>query len=181
MRKGLILSIILVFGIFLIFTLVLNAQQKDMPFGSDADIEFAEKVWKEMENYTDWPMASGYYPGQSPHGKFLRLYYNMVNVGDKNYHIIVKDNFGGEGATMQTVSESPDKYLAAVTIMLQREKGYDPEHNDWFYVKYGSDGSILKNPKGMALAGKVAKGTGSGCIACHANAKDNDYIFSNDQ
>jgi hypothetical protein len=134
-----------------------------------------------MKNYENWPMKSGYYPGQSPHGQFLRLFYNLVNVDGKPYHVIVKDNYGGEGATMETVSASPQEYLAAVTIMLQRETGYDPDNDNWFWVKYGPDGGILKNPNGMALAGRVAKGSDSGCISCHANAEDGDYLFSNDR
>lgn len=154
---------------------------QETPFGGSDDVAFAEKSWKAIEDYESWPMKSGYYPGQSPHGKFLRIYYNIVNVDGKPYHVIVKDNFGGEGATQESVAESPDEYLAAVTIMLQREDGYDPENNNWFWVKYGPDGKILENPKGMALAGRVAKGTGSGCIACHANAKGGDYLFSNDR
>jgi hypothetical protein len=157
-----------------------SVDSQDMPFGNDKDVQFANNLWKAMEGYTDWPMSSDYYPGQSPHGAFLRLYYNMVNIDGTPYHVIVKDNFGGEGATKETVSESPDKYLVAITPMVQREDGYDPDDNNWFWVKYAPDGSIMKNPKGLALAGKVAKGSSTGCIACHANAKGNDFIFSND-
>lgn len=180
MRIGIVgLIIILLIGATAFVTQPLSSQ--DMAFGSASDIAFAEKVWKAMDGYQAWKMASDYYPGTSPHGKFLRLYYNVINVDDMSYHVIVKDNFGGEGATMETVSGSPDDYLAAVTIMVQREDGYDPDNDNWFWVKYGPDGSILKNPKGIALAGRVAKGTGSGCIACHKDAKDGDYIFVNDR
>ncbi len=154
---------------------------QDMAFGGSDDVDFAEKTWKAMGDYESWPMKSGYYPGQSPHGKFLRMYYNMIDVNGNPYHIIVKDNYGGEDATMETVSESPDEYLAAVTIMLQREEGYDDENDNWFWVKYGPDGKILSNPKGVALAGRVAKGTDQGCISCHDNAKGGDFLFSNDR
>ncbi len=166
----------------LITGLGINAlAQKDMPFGGSDDVEFANKLWTAMDGYQDWPMRSGVYPGASPHGKFLKLYYNMVHVKGKPYHIVVKDNFGGEDATQEKVAESPGDYLAAVTIMLQREDGYDPDNNNWFWVKYGPDGKILTNPKGVALAGRVAKGTGQACISCHANAKGDDYLFTNDQ
>lgn len=169
-----------------VFLLILGSginllAQKDMAFGGSSDVSFADKLWSATQEYTDWPMRSGVYPGSSPHGKFLRLYYNMVEVEDKHYHVIVKDNYGGEDATREKVSQSPDKYLVAVTIMLQREKGYDPDHMDWFYVKYAPDGSIMQNPKGIALAGRVAKGTNQGCIACHANAAGGDYLFTNDK
>jgi hypothetical protein len=81
---------------------------------------------------------------------------------------------------VEAVSGSPHRYLAAVTVMVQREAGYDPDNNDWFWVKYKPDGEIDKNPKGIALAGRVAKGMDSGCIACHAEAQNNDYVFTND-
>ncbi|MBC8233138.1 cytochrome P460 family protein [bacterium] len=154
---------------------------QEMPFGGKGDVEFANMLWKTMAGYEKWQMKSDVYPGTSPHGKFLRLYYNIVNVDKKPYHVIIKDNFGGEDATLEKVSKSPKKYLAAVTVMLQREAGYDSDNNDWFWVKYKADSTIDKNPMGMALAGRVAKGMDTGCIACHKNAKDNDYFFTNDK
>jgi hypothetical protein len=157
------------------------AAAEDPAFGGSADVEFAGKLWKAMEGYRDWPMSSDVYPGISPHGAFLRVYYNMVHVDGEPYHLIVKDNFGGEGATRQAVADAPDDYLAAVTIMLQREPGYDSDNDNWFWVKYAPDGSIEANPKGMALAGRVAKGADEGCIACHHHAKGDDYLFSNDE
>lgn len=153
---------------------------QDMEFGGPEDVEFASGLWNGMEGYHDWPMASDVYPGQSPHGAFLRLYYNMVHVDGTPYHVIVKDNFGGEGATLEAVSENPADYLAAVTVMLHRESGYDPDTMNWFWVKYDADGTISKNEQGTALAGRVAKGMDSGCIACHAQAAGDDYYFTND-
>lgn len=179
-RKNTILTFTLGFLLILGFGINVLAQ-KDMAFGGSSDVSFAEKAWTAMQGYTDWPMRSGVYPGSSPHGKFLRLYYNMIEVEGKHYHVIIKDNYGGEDATQKKISRSPDKYLAAVTIMLHREKGYDPEHMNWFYVKYAPDGGIMENPKGIALAGRVAKGTNQGCIACHANAAGGDYLFTNDK
>ena len=171
------------FAIVLVLTLAVflpPAESQDKPFGGTADVEFAEKMWNGMEDYTDWKMVSGYYPGQSPHGKVLRLYYNVVNVDGMPYHVIVKDNFGGEGITVEKASMNPKDYLAAVTIMVQREQGYDADNNNWFWAKYLPDGSLDKNAQDMMLAGRVAKGMNAGCIACHKKAGDNDYLFSND-
>jgi hypothetical protein len=75
---------------------------------------------------------------------------------------------------------SPDEYLASVKIMVQMEPGYDPPNNNWFYAKYLPDGSLDKNPKEMKLAGRVAKGADTGCIACHRRAADNDFVWTND-
>ena len=38
----------------------------------------------------------------------------------------------------------------------------------------------MSNPKGMKLAGRVAKGMPAGCISCHLSADDGDYLFFND-
>ncbi len=154
-----------------IFPQLLISQEKkmmDMPFGGKADVEFAGKAWTAMKGYDKWLIKSEMLPGQSPHGKFLKLYYNIINVDEKPYHIVIKENF------------MPDKKLAAITVMVQREAGYDTDNNNWFYAKYDPDGSVSKNDKGMALAGRVAKGMNMGCIACHKAAEDKDYIFIND-
>ena len=157
-----------------------STAEKEMAFGGEKDVEFANKLWKAMEGYENWLMKSDVSMGASPHGQFVGLYYNMVNVDGKPYHVIVKDNFGGKDTILEIVSKSPKKYLVAVTPMVQREAGYDPDNNDWFWVKYSADGTVDKNPKGMALAGRVAKGMETGCIACHMKAKDKDYLFTND-
>ena len=157
-----------------------------MPFGGKADVEFANMAWKAMKGYDKWVIKTEVYPGASPHGAFLRMYYNVVNIDGKPYHVIVKDNFMGKDdkgkeIKLKKVAKSPEKYLAAVTVMIQREAGYDPDNNNWFWVKYKADGTIDVNPKGMALAGRVAKGMDSGCIFCHKkNAMDGDYFFTND-
>jgi hypothetical protein len=63
--------------------------------------------------------------------------------------------------------------------MFRREAGFDSDNQDWFWVKYLPDGTLDKNPKGMALAGKIAKGSDAGCIACHVGADGDDYLFVN--
>jgi hypothetical protein len=155
--------------ILIAFALVVSAEKMEgkMPFGGKEDVEFANKMWKAMDGYQKWLMKSDMMPGKSPHGAFVQLYYNIVNVDKKPYHVVIKDNF------------TPDKKLAAVTVMIQREAGYDPDNNDWFWVKYDADGTISKNDKDMALAGRVAKGMDAGCIACHKDDVDGDYLFSN--
>ena len=95
--------------------------------------------------------------------------------------LIAKKNYLGEAITAMDVANDPDAYLDSVTIMFQRQPGYDPENNDWFWVKYAPDGSIMANPMGMSLAGRIAKGMDTGCIACHVAAPGGDYVFSHDR
>jgi len=183
---GSLIAIVLITLSFAIFSQgAVSADKKvvtktQMPFGGKEDVTFANDLWKAMNGYENWLMKSDVRMGMSPHGDFIRLYYNIVNVNSKPYHVIVKDNYGGDGVTLNMVSESPEKYLMAVTVMVQREKGYDSDNNDWFWVKYNADGTITKGDKDVAMAGRVAKGMDTGCVSCHKAAKDNDYIFTND-
>ena len=154
--------------------------QMEMPFGGEEDVAFADALWAAMDGYGEWVMQSDIIPGKSPHGMFVRMYYNLVTIDEVAYHVVIKDNYGGKDVTLDMVKESPGSYLMAVTPMVQREAGYDDENNNWFYVKYDAPGSISLNDMGMAMAGRVAKGMPIGCIACHANAADGDYLFSND-
>ncbi len=93
----------------------------------------------------------------------------------------MKRNYGGKNVTVEKVADNPDKYLKAVTIMFRREKGYDSPNKDWFWVKYAPNGNILKNPKGMSLAGRVVKGMKKGCIACHRAAPGGDFVYNNNR
>jgi len=183
---GSLIAAVLVTFSFAIFSQVAFSADKkvvtktQMPFGGKDDVTFANDLWKAMNGYENWLMKSDVRMGMSPHGDFIRLYYNIVNVNAKPYHVILKDNYGGDGVTLNMISESPEKYLMAVTVMVQREKGYDSDNNDWFWVKYNADGTVSKGDKDVAMAGRIAKGMDTGCIACHKAAKDNDYVFTND-
>jgi hypothetical protein len=186
MRRGLLFAVVgaavLALGVALVYAGDEPAEEMEMkmPFGGPEDVAFAEGLWAAMDGYQSWAISSSYYNGASPHGDFIRMYYGLVTVDGKPYHVVAKDNFGGEGATLETVAESPGDYLAAVTVMVQRECGYDAENNDWYWVKYEANGTVGKNNMDMALAGRVAKGMEMGCIACHRNAGAGDYLFIND-
>ncbi|MFH1689951.1 MAG: hypothetical protein ABIE42_06900 [Candidatus Eisenbacteria bacterium] len=160
--------------------MMMKKEVMEMPFGGEADVAFAKALWTAMDEYSGWIMQSEIMPGKSPHGMYVRMYYSIVTIDGMAYHVVVKDNYGGEGVTLEMVKERPGDYLIAVTPMLQREQGYDSDNNDWYWVKYGTDGSVAMNDTAMAMAGRVAKGMPMGCIACHANAADGDYLFAND-
>lgn len=133
---------------------------------------FEQRFWAYLEDaqYKNWaplPGHSGdFYPGNSPHGKFVKLYMNRIAAGNpKNPphgSILVKENYG------------PKKQkLMAVTVMY-RVKDYDPKNGDWYWAKYEADGRISKM-KSMPIAGKVMM-----CTKCHAGADGKDYVFAND-
>ncbi len=183
---GSLVAVILIAFVLSMTPYFVESQEKmPPPFGQEEDVAFAKKLWTAMDGYPEWPIKSKVYPGQTPHGAFIRMFYNMVSVDGKPYHTIIKENFMGKDAdgnelNPEIISKSTKKYLGTLTIMVQRETGYDPDNNNWFWVKYNPDGTIAKNPMDILLAGRVAKGMDAGCIACHTGAKDNDYLFVND-
>ena len=130
-------------------------------------------TWLRTYDYRKWNGTNGHTPdfkkGKSPHGKLIKTYINAKAASDlKNLpdgSVIVKENY------------SPDKKLMIVTVM-QRSRGADPKHGDWYYAKYMPDGKIARTPpamKNMPIAGSFPT-----CIECHAGAKGDDYAFLND-
>ena len=156
--------------------------QAAAPFGGDADVKYAKQLWTSMVNESyagDGAIKSRPYTGQHPHGAILDTIEGPINIKGRLHNIIVKRNYGGPGVSKDAVANDPAKFLKAVTVMLKRP-GYDPENQDWFWAKFLPDGSLDKNPAGMMLAGKVAKGKPAGCIACHTAAPGGDMIFIHD-
>jgi hypothetical protein len=130
----------------------------------------AEAVWSHLEqkNYQEswsmWPGKEALYEGTRPHGALLTTYVNEAALE------AIENKAGSMPAGAIIVKENyePDETLAAVTVMYKAEKGYDPDHNDWFWLKRLPDGKV-------AASGKVKS-----CIACHSQKADNDYLFTGD-
>ncbi|KPV41947.1 hypothetical protein AN478_00050 [Thiohalorhabdus denitrificans] len=163
------------------------SEEEGPPFGGQASVNYADSLWQAMNNARlvgPDAVQTVPYQGQEPHGAVLETLYGEVSVGGiagvagHEGQVIVKRNYMGEDITNAKVAKDRDRYLASVTVMFKREPGYDPEHNDWFWVKYEPDGSVASDEQGMKLAGRVAKGQDEGCIACHSEQKDNDYQYN---
>lgn len=156
--------------------------QSGPPFGGDEDVAFAEKLWQAMADAKlvgkDMILVQPY-QGSEPHGAILETLHTTMTIDGHTGHVSVKRNYGPAELTIEDVANDPQGNLAAVTVMFQREAGYDSDHDDWYWVKYLADGSLDKNPGGMSLAGRVAKGNDeAGCIACHTSAEGDDYLFT---
>lgn len=128
----------------------------------------ADTVWQHVkkshfqQEWPFWPGKSAFYQGTQPHGAVLMTYVNPVAheammkgsvdqlpIGS----IIVKENY------------SPDRVLQATTVMYKAAEGYNPDHNDWFWLKRTADGTV-------AASGKV-----DGCQACHQQSST-DYLMT---
>lgn len=153
------------------------------PFGSEEDVAYAATLWERLARFNlhgRTQINTVPYDGQHPHGAVLETLEGVIQVGDDVGAVIVKRNYGGEGATKASVANDRAKYLGAVTVMFRRP-GYDPDNANWFWAKYLPDGSLDKNPMGVPLAGRVAKGMAEGCIACHEAAPGGDYVYNHDR
>ena len=165
------------------FTGTTALAQAMAPFGTDEDAAFAAKIWDAMESLNlagENAISTLPYEGTDPHGMMLETFYTKAKIGGHTGDLIVKRNYGPKGVSMEEVQMNPGKHLGSVTVMYRREAGFDPDNQDWFWVKFLPDGSLDKNPKGMRLAGKVAKGADKGCIACHSLAGGGDYLYTTD-
>lgn len=161
--------------------------ETDPPFGGPMNVEYAQVLWDRLVgNDLVGPQAIRSYPyaGNSPHGQALEFLETMITVDNHEGVVMVKKNYVGEGdldSLKRGVLNEREKHLASITVMFQREDGYDPDHDNWYWAKFQPDGQLETNPKGMSLAGRVAKGTNKGCIACHTAAPGNDYVFTHDR
>ena len=158
------------------------AQDMPMPFGSEADAEYAQLIWEVMQaSRLAGPGMIRHtpYEGTDPHGMMLETFYTTATINGHTGDLVVKRNFGPEGVSADEVLADPDGHLGAYTVMFRREAGYDPEDKDWFWVKYLPDGSLDKMPNGMPMAGQLVKGMDEGCIACHQGGGE-DLVSTSD-
>ncbi len=148
------------------------------PFGSPEDVKFSDQLWKALtdarlvgkQSITAMP-----YKG-SVHKTILITMDSTVRVGGRTGAVIVKKMYQGPEVSVQKVFDDPTKNLKIVAVMYKREKGYDPNNQDWFYTKYNPDGTPQKNKKGELMTGRATK-----CIGCHMEAPGGDYVYSYDR
>ena len=177
------------FGAVLVFTLGVIAFAQM----SGSDEEIAGSVWDTIHNQAyefTWhyePGAPpGFYTGNAPHGAVLRTFYNNIaydatqnrtgsfpagSILVKENHISGHSEDGGSGGAAESgnsdekvLLEDFEPNLEAITVMVKLA-GYNPEAGDWFWAKYQPDGSL------------DAVGKPAGCIGCHGQVADNDWVF----
>jgi hypothetical protein len=179
-------SYVSLFSILLTALLSITVEAAELVVGNEAERQYAAKLWsvlvREQIEGEDRISSALFFGGAKPHGEILELKYQNITVGDYTGFVVVKRNYGKAGeqgvrgvVTAESVSMDRAKYLGAITVMFQRESGYDEENQNWFWVKYHPDGSLFDKEIGgqnRALAGKIA-----GCIYCHSAAGGGEYIF----
>jgi len=163
-------------------------ENSSFPMGSVDDIRYAQKLWSTLESEllvgSNALPNKPFFGGAEPHGMILELAYKEIQVNNHTGFVVVKKNYNGPDVSVSSVEADRSKFLQSMTVMYQREAGYDEDNKNWFWVKYKPGGKVeTKVFKGneIALAGRVIKGKtpedNGGCIYCHRSAGGGDYIF----
>ncbi len=142
--------------------------------------QFSVAFWNylsriDQNDYLEWKSLPGKKveiseAGENPHGDYMMVYANKQAVSDPldlPYNsIIVAENY-----------EEDKESLRSITVMY-RARNYNPERNDWYWVKYKPNGDVafrIFERERKYSAGRVGY-----CISCHHKAKGGDYVFAND-
>lgn len=181
--KTRVLALLLAVSVVMLFgcqrSIVSSGDKSKMvsPFGSAEDIAYSKALWKKLEKKGFNSIPATLYVGGPPHGPVREVLEGKID----GKTVIVKRNYGGDGVSIEAVKADRAKFLKAVTVMARREKGYDSDNNDWFWVKYKPNGDLHVHPGKKLLAGRIAKGMDKGCIACHKSASGTNMVFSHNE
>ncbi|MXU66878.1 cytochrome P460 family protein [Oceanomicrobium pacificus] len=160
-----------------------SAKAQSPAYGLPDDTALAAEIWAYLiANRLAGPDQIHAFPyeGLEPHGLVLETFYDRAEINGHRDALVIKRNYGPEGIGIEAVANDFEGHLGAITIMFRNAPGYDPDNGNWFYAKFLPDGTLDKAPDGTAQAGRVAAGEDTGCIACHAGAPGEDYIFTTD-
>ena len=109
---------------------------------------------------------SGLLASQAVHGTTIRIFVN-----DRALNAIGRDTFPGTlppGSIIvkEGYAGTPDAPgdLTGLSVMVKVD-GFNSEANDWFWLKLGADGSV------------GAEGAVEGCINCHGQDGNSDYML----
>jgi hypothetical protein len=139
---------------------------QDLGAGTAQTDAYAARLWEYLlENNLvgEGRMRSYPFVGSRPHGSIQEVIATEAEMDGRTGRMIVKHNYGAaEELTPRGVyGAEQDENYEAITIMFQREQGYDPANNDWFWAEYNPDGSILIY-QGAHLSGRSPV-----CLGCH--------------
>ncbi len=139
----------------------LTTAQRDLPPLEGKALWTYITVTDPYMNWKHWPGYEGMYPGET-HAPFLKLFVN-----DRAYEAIQSGRLPlPDGSIIVKENYDKDKITLKVVSPMYKVKNYNPEGGDWFWAKYGTEGSI-------EAAGEVRA-----CIDCHKKKKDQDWLFT---
>jgi hypothetical protein len=118
---------------------------------------------KFIAGYKDWPKLNDQPIGprdSDPHLGTKNVYASEAQRADgrfPNGTIIVKE------------ATRPGKDFIGLLATMRKQKGADPEHNDWVFIEYTREA-------GNESFSELARGTV--CWSCHVGAAESDYVFT---
>ena len=162
---------------------------------SNKDASFEDQFWKYIvgNNYKNWSPgfspSAGFYKGANPHGAYLKMYINRTAAGNIDDLAL--------GSVVILENYLADQSLKTISVMY-RTAGFNPDGNDWYWIEYRPDGSVVPSPanadvnnnsnEGMirnvsltVSPKRMVIGKTSNCIGCHQSAAGDDFVFSNDR
>ena len=102
----------------------------------------------------------------SPHAnKFVRVYVNAAGEEAMSSKEAMKYPVGTV-IVKEKLSSAEIKHPELLTVMVKREKGYNPKHGDWEYGVFDGAGKKVQ-----------ARGKLKNCQSCHQKQAKQDYVF----
>jgi hypothetical protein len=157
---------------------------------TESSTAFEARFWQYLlsNNYKNWAPPAGqggdFFTGESIHGQMHKLYLNRTAASDPNAlvdeSVIVMENYRS------------NKMLESISVML-RSAGSNPSQQDWYWITYGPDGSVIGTTEGnnsdapvqrppatsyVSTASSIV--VGSSCTTCHRKAPGGDFVHFND-
>ena len=182
-------AIILMPVLWVAFMVTVPAATAQTP-RSDKGASFEDQFWKYLvgNNYKNWSPgfseSAGFYQGKNPHGAYLKMYINRTAAGN------IDDLAVGSVVILENYFQ--DQSLKTISVMY-RTTGFNPDGNDWYWIEYNPDGSVVDDNAMAQSQGEASKdvlasakstklmGKASRCISCHGKAGGSDYAFFNDR
>jgi hypothetical protein len=118
---------------------------------------------KFIAGYKDWPKLNDQPIGprdSDPH------------LGTKNVYASEAQQANGRfpnGTIIVKEATRPGKDFIGLLATMRKQRGADPEHNDWVFVEYTREA-------GNEAFSELARGTV--CWSCHVGAAESDYVFT---
>ena len=74
-----------------------------------------------------------------------------------------------DGAIVVKEATRPGADFIGLVAMMRKERGAQPDHNDWVWVEWVRDGA---DEEFQEIA------SGATCYSCHVGARETDYVFT---
>ena len=157
-----ILSVVLVLA-------ACGSDEPELPDTTAASVlAYLDEVdYQNNDDWKLWPGVGEKYEGSDPHGMLLTSYLNP-SAFEALDEVLAGSAAMPDGAIIVKENYTPEGNFDANTVMYKKS-GYNPEHNDWFWLKVGADGAVQ------------VEGMGKGCQDCHSDVKSTDYVFGPQQ